>query len=189
MLLLLQALFFAAPVVVGGLVHIAFIKLRLLATLARVPLDAGLQLRGRRLLGDNKTLRGAVVMIAATAVAAWGCSFVGLGSALAVVVEQRDRPLLWGALLGVGYILGELPNSFAKRQLDVAPGAPAPGGLRLFFWLLDQIDCLLGVIVVCALVGLPVPLPVAAMLLGVTLVLHPLIAGVMVLLGLKTRVG
>ncbi|MDP2343010.1 MAG: CDP-archaeol synthase [Deltaproteobacteria bacterium] len=189
-LFLLQALFFAAPVVVGGLVHIAVIKLRLLAPLARVPLDGGLSLRGRRLFGDNKTLRGALVMITATALACWGFSFVGLGSALPVVVEQRDQPLWWGALLGTGYILGELPNSFLKRQLDTAPGAPAPAGApRVFFWVLDQIDCLIGVAVVVAVAGHPLPWSIVATLLGVTLVLHPLLAGLMVLLGLKSRVG
>jgi hypothetical protein len=155
-----------------------------------VPLDGGLSLRGRRIFGANKTLRGALVMIAATAFASWVFSFVGLGSALAVVVEQRDRPLFWGVLLGVGYILGELPNSFLKRQLDVAPGAPAPRGVpRFLFWMLDQIDCLLGVAVVVAVAGHPLPWSILATLLGVTLVLHPSIAGLMVMLGLKTRVG
>ena len=32
-----------------------------------------------------------------------------------------------GLLLGTGYIVGELPNSFAKRQLAIAPGAPGQG--------------------------------------------------------------
>lgn len=184
---LIGALVSALPVVLGGLVHIAFIKRRWLSSLAKRPLDGGLTVRGRRVFGDNKTVRGALVMIAATAVAAAVCAgFVGDH---AVVVEQTASPWWWGTLLGVGYILGELPNSFLKRQLDIAPGAPAPRGTRALFWVLDQIDCLLGIVVVTAVAGAPLPVPVALMLIGVALVVHPTLAALMVLLGLKTRVG
>src|SRR5207247_7262960 len=62
---IVQAVWLALPVILGGVVHIAIIKLDLLPALARVPLDGGMSLRGRRVLGDHKTVRGAATMIAA----------------------------------------------------------------------------------------------------------------------------
>jgi len=38
-------------------------------------------------------------------------------------LRARIHALAWGLLRGTGYIVGELPNSFAKRQLGIAPGA------------------------------------------------------------------
>ena len=75
-----------------------------------------------RLFGDNKTLRGALVMAGGTTVAA-----------IALTRRRwfRDRlpgelreapPALYGALLGAGVVLGELPNSFVKRRLGIASG-------------------------------------------------------------------
>ncbi len=187
---LLQALVMALPVVVGGLVHVAVIKLGWFPSLAAIPLDGGRSWRGRRLFGANKTVRGVVVMVVATALAAWACSH--LGAVLPVLPVQHEEPLWWGALLGAGYILGELPNSAAKRQLDIEPGA-APTtmhpGLRSLFWLVDQVDFLAGIVVVVAVAGHPLPGPIIGALVGVALVVHPLVAALMVALGLKSRVG
>ena len=49
-----------------------------------------------------------------------------------------------GFALGAAAMLSELPNSFLKRQLDIAPGAPGGGSASVFFYLLDQVDLLLG---------------------------------------------
>ena len=56
-----QVLWLALPVILGGAVHIAVIKLDWLGALARLPLDGGATFRGRRLLGAHKTVRGAVL--------------------------------------------------------------------------------------------------------------------------------
>jgi hypothetical protein len=175
------ALQFALPVIAAGLIHVAVMRANLWPALARVPLDGGLRLRGRRLFGDNKTLRGLVVMpLASGAVAAALAAWAGKGSWL--------HALLFGAALGAGYVIGELPNSFVKRQLDVAPGAAAAGRWQVPFWFIDQVDSLLGVLLAARLFG-PLPEGVVFWLLVVTLVVHPLFAGLMVLLGLKRRVG
>jgi hypothetical protein len=54
-------------------------------------------------------------------------------------------PLLWGALVGLGVVVGELPNSFLKRRLDIAPGTQrrSAGGIALI--VLDQGDLVPGV--------------------------------------------
>lgn len=189
--LLAAALWITAPVMLGGLTHVFVIKLRLLKPLAAVRLDLGMTWRGQPLFGENKTLRGAIVMIGATA------GFVLLQAALAsrwsgardlMPPGQRNHPLLWGLLAGAGYIAGELPNSFVKRRLGVAAGATAGGGLGAVLWAVDQVDSLAGVLVFL----LPLwtaPLPVVLALFAVALVLHPLVAFIMLCLGLKTRVG
>jgi CDP-archaeol synthase len=186
-----RALWLALPVVLGGLTHVLVIRAGLLARLA-LPLDGGLTLRGRRLFGDNKTVRGALVMIAATA----GWTALQWLLHLSGAVPWSWHPIdpaqvsLWqvGPLMGAGYILGELPNSTAKRQLDIAPGAAPGGALRAVFWVVDQVDSFAGVVALLCLVWRP-PLAVVAWLFAICLVIHPAVAGIMVLLGLKSRVG
>lgn len=122
-----------------------------------IPIDGGHRLRGRRLLGDNKTLRGFMVVVPVA-----GLSFAVLG-----IVAARSQNLvdagLWdlsglqfaalGLLAGIGYMAGELPNSFAKRQLDIAPGGRAPTkGLSVVFHLADRLDSILGSLIAMSLI-------------------------------------
>lgn len=55
--------------------------------------------------------------------------------------------LAWGILLGTGYIAGELPNSFIKRQLKIESGETTQGGLGKLFQFVDQVDSFFGVVV------------------------------------------
>ena len=191
--MLLRSLWLALPVILGGAIHIAVLRGGLFPTLARLPLDLGLRLRGRRLFGANKTWRGALIMIGGTAL----CSVVQAQVALHADWARRlvlaefslEHPILWGLLLGSGYIGGELPNSLLKRQLGIGPGeAAASPGLRRLFWLIDQADSLAGVLLGMCVVYVP-PLSVVASLTLITLLVHPAMALVMVGLGLKDRVG
>jgi len=192
MALLRHALWLALPVILGGAVHVAVIKLDWLHALACLPLDGGATFRGRRLLGAHKTVRGAVTMVGATTLfvlgQAWLIRHYAWARAASPVDFDRVHPLLWGMLLGGGYILGELPNSFAKRQLGVPPGERAPGGLGALFWLTDQVDSLLGVLACMYLAWAP-PLAVGALLGAIALIVHPAMALVMVRLDVKQRVG
>jgi len=189
---LAQALWLAVPIVLAGAVHVLVIARGWLAPLARLPLDAGISLGDRRLLGANKTVRGALTMIAATIATVWlqvalfrRCAF---DDALWLVDLDRVSPLGWGALLGVGYVAGELPNSFCKRRFGIAPGA-APAGTRArLCWTADQLDSVIGILVCMSFASVP-PAPTAVLLLALGLGLHPLMALLMVKLGLKQRVG
>jgi len=187
-----QVLWLALPVILGGAVHVAAIKLDWLGALARLPLDGGATFRGCRLLGAHKTVRGAVTMVGATTMFALTQASLfhryGWAHAASLVDFDRVHPVLWGVLLGGGYIGGELPNSFVKRRLRVQPGERAAGALGALFWLADQVDSLLGVLACMCLVWVP-PAAVAAGLAALTLVAHPAMALVMVGLGLKRRVG
>ena len=150
------------------------------------PLDGGRTFRGRRLLGDNKTARGFVVMIPAT-----GLAF------LLLALGQSSVPGLWaltateylalGILAGAGCMLGELPNSFIKRQLGIAPGCAAAGPLaRPIFFVIDRFDSTLGVLTALIFV-VPVPPATAAYVLLMGAVLHAALSVATFRLGGKER--
>ena len=121
------------PALGGALAHAPVLRYDLLPRLKR-PLD-----RGSGLFGDNKTWRGALMMSGGTLAATAALTrFDWFRRRLPA--ELRDAPpLAYGALLGAGVVLGELPNSFLKRRLGIAPGAS--GGLVLS--VLDQGDFVL----------------------------------------------
>ncbi len=189
---LLQATWLALPVVFGGLTHVLVLKRNWFAALARVPVDGGLNVRGRRLFGCNKTWRGVITMCGATVV--WTVVFDAVetqlfpGSGLRVVDPTVLGSTALGLLLGSGYVLGELPNSFIKRQLDIFPGMTASGRWANLSWLIDQIDSALGVLILLSFVAAP-GVTVWAAVLGLTLFVHPAVSAVMVVLGIKSRVG
>ena len=190
MTLLLQLLWLAVPVIVSGLVHLAVLKLDLMPALRRMPIDGGVTFRGRRLFGDNKTWRGAVVTITTMTVTAWALAKIhACCFALPTLVPFAEtHPVAWGLLLGTGYILGELPNSFVKRQIGIGPGASGTGFTGRLFWVVDQLDSLAGMLLLAWPVWHP-PLSLVALLVAIMLVAHPLGAWVMVLFGLKDRIG
>ena len=108
--------------------HAPVLRFDLLKPLKQ-PIDGG-----RGWFGANKTWRGALVM------------FTGVVLATGVVWELmpdelQDEPWpLVGALIGLGTVAGELPNSYLKRRLGIAPGERrlTPGGVTLIVY--DQAD-------------------------------------------------
>jgi len=185
------ALWVIVPVFLAGLTHVMIIKLQLFRPLANVPLDLGASVGGVRVFGANKTLRGALWMTGATALLAW-VQLRAAGSlpwaARLAPSFQRAHPAAWGALAGAGYVAGELPNSFLKRRLGIAAGAAGRGALLSLFWVVDQVDSVVGVLLFLLPVWHPAGAVVAALFL-LTLVVHPLVALVMYTLGLKARIG
>jgi CDP-2,3-bis-(O-geranylgeranyl)-sn-glycerol synthase len=155
-----------------------------------VPIDGGRTWRGRRLFGDNKTLRGFVVMVPATA-----ASFALVAAAWPGAAAGALWPLSLagyaslGAWAGVGFMAGELPNSFIKRQLDIAPGAPARGRwLHPLFAMIDRCDSVVGAMAFLA-GAVPVPLLCWAVVALVGPVLHGCFSAVVFGLGGKARLG
>jgi hypothetical protein len=140
----MSALWLFLAVLGAPLLHAPVLRWDLLPSLKR-PLDGGATLGGRRLLGDNKTWRGALCMTAGVVVATvvlwqWGWWRDQLPDAI-----DDSAPLLVGLLIGLGTVGGELPNSFLKRRLDIAPGQRrhSAGGVALA--VLDQGDLVLGI--------------------------------------------
>lgn len=190
------ALWLAAPATVACVLHMVVVRRGIVAGLA-VPLDGGRTFRGRPVLGANKTWRGVVVVVAGTAIlgalqggllGAWadrlGLGLVDYRTASLGAVAPGPLALASGyalvnAALGAAYVVGELPNSFLKRQLDVAPGARPAGRWRALFFVLDQCDSASAAMAVCALAFAlpwrdvaPATLTLAGLHAGVTTLLH-----------------
>jgi hypothetical protein len=150
------------------------------------PLDGGARLRGRRVFGANKTVRGFVVMVPAAAAA-----FALLRAAAPHSLDLWDFPpatyALLGALAALGFMVGELPNSFIKRQLDIAPGgAPLNTAATILQFVVDRLDSGVGMLLALAL-AVPVPWTTWMVVLLAGPVIHWSFSLVMFRLGLKAR--
>jgi hypothetical protein len=64
-------------------------------------------------------------------------------SVLDVCRHYRLSPWIVGSSMGASYCLAELPNSFVKRRLGIAPGAGSPHAGPIQY-LADQADSVLG---------------------------------------------
>jgi len=183
------AAFLVAAFMLAGVWQTAWLALPTSQRFA-IPLDGGRTFRGRRLFGANKTLRGFLMMVPAT-----GISFAVLAGVLGGSPSgltglwprtSADYGLL-GMWAGFGFMLGELPNSFVKRQLGIAPGHAANGvGTRPLFTILDRVDSILGMLLVLAIV-VPVPWLTWVYVLIVGPLLHFSFSLVLFQLGGKAR--
>ena len=172
-----------SPLFLGLILHGFCIRFGWLARLAK-PIDRGVVFRGHRLFGPNKTYRGLAA--------------VGVGSALGYTLQGlspelqppglRHFPLihlsLFGLALGTASMLSELPNSFLKRQLGIAAGAPGRGFLAPLFYILDQVDLLVGAWLVAWPWVSPTWTRVLASVLFV-LVVHQALSALGALLGMR----
>ncbi len=153
------------PAIIGGVLHSLAIRADVLAALA-IPIR-------RRWFGANKTWRGLIVMPV-------GCL---LGEYVTIAIEHVLPPdirtglqglspvmlIVCGLCLGWGYTLFELPNSWLKRRLGIAEGMLADDSwLRAGFLLVDQVDSVIGCLVVCRIfLGFGWLVLLMAMLLGI----------------------
>ena len=137
-------LIFSIPFVCAGTCNMIFTKSRILHKL-RIPMDNGMVLNGKPLFGSNKTWKGFLGMIVFTVLWLVVCNtFLDL-------YFKTENMWIFGAALGLGYVLMELPNSLIKRQLNIDPGKTQSYGVGLLFQLIDQLDSVVGCVVVIAL--------------------------------------
>lgn len=174
--------------IVPGIAQTVFLKSEASARFGW-PLDGGRTFRGRPVLGPNKTARGFVVMVPVTTL-----TFFGLGAlAQAGVFGEGVWSLSvaqWGGLGFAavwGYTLGELPNSFVKRQLGVDAGeAPKhPLGRRAAF-VVDQIDSIVAALLVITCL-VPTGWLYWAACLGLGALAHFLFNVLLYMIGVKER--
>ena len=118
------------------------------------PLDRRACLFDHRVFGDNKTFRGVIAGTAGT-----GLSMVVQGRLLHALPRARDLEFvdysslpLWriGLMLGLVRMLGELPNSFVKRQFDISTGQSGDGPWASVWTAIDYVDYLPGAWLVLA---------------------------------------
>lgn len=182
--------FLLAAFSLAGLVQTAWLRSRAANRFA-IPLDYGATFRGRRVFGANKTWKGLVVMIPAVGLAFWGLAtgleLVRPGALATLWPLSPAGYFLLGCWAGCWFMLGELPNSFIKRQLDIAPGTPPKSVTgRIVCFLVDQTDSVLAALVALALfVQVPWPACVGILLAGP--LVHWLFNVLLMLLGVKKK--
>jgi dolichol kinase len=186
-MLVAQALYLTAPVVIAGVVHGFVIRKRLLPGLVR-PLDGGRTFRGRPVFGRNKTWRGLVVMsLVSTLIVLTQrlLSFHDAFRSVSVVDYRAASTFALGLALGLGYSLAELPNSFLKRRLGIEPGRRARrrGALQ---YVVDQGDSAAGVVLALLLFVSDPSILVCVFVCG--LALHAFADSLFYVFGVKQRV-
>ena len=142
------------PVILAGVFNMLFLKIPFLKSYCR-PIDGGKNwIDGKRIFGDSKSVLGfwLMTLLGGFMELFWGLLLKGLGetkrSLLYLYFENAPGfNFLIGMLFGFLYMLFELPNSFIKRRLSVSASAQGDRrrGLKLIFFILDQIDSMLGI--------------------------------------------
>ncbi len=161
------------------------------ATRFRQPIDGGKTYRSKRIFGDNKTWKGFVAMVPAA-----GLSFAILRTLFAILPANVLAGLwelsileygLLGCLVGFGFMIGELPNSFIKRQLDIPPGeAPLKSRTRSICFVVDRFDSIIGGMLVLSLV-VPVPFATWCCIILIGPIIHFGFSMLLFQLGVKAR--
>lgn len=144
------------PIILASTFSTSLLKLPVLRRL-RTPIDGGLNMSdGRRIFGDNKSWIGAAVLICLAIILT---VFWGLVNSLNPAVQAHNwlysvhsntftYNMVAGALLGLAYIVAELPNSFMKRRLRIAPGAVLSGMRGIPNIIIDHTDSVIGAAIV-----------------------------------------
>lgn len=181
----LQVLYLYAPLIPALSLAALVMRFDLLASLRR-PIDGGRTFRGHRILGDSKTWRGVVVSMigCVTGAAVQQYALGEVEGAWKLVDYSSVHILPFGLAMGAGVMLGELPNSFVKRQLGIAPGKAARGPLAAVFYVWDQVDFLTTTWPLLAFWVRPT-LRLIATSIVLSLTIHPVIALIGYLIGAR----
>jgi len=175
---------------VAGTLHVLWLKSNMAGRFFQ-PVDFGLTFRNRRLFGENKRLCGFMVLPPATAAtfvllyAVAQALFPAIAEALWALSTVQQAGL--GFAFGLAFMAAELPNSFIKRQLDIAPGETSKQPrLRTIIMLVDRFDSVLGVLLVASLL---VHISVATWMLVLIAgpAIHALFSIAMYAIGIKVR--
>ncbi len=140
------------PVILGGVANMLFCKSSFYKR-HNMPIDLGIRLKdGKRIFGDNKTITGFFSMIGFCMLFQVLCGFLGISGDIGAIARGSVIfDLYIGFLLGLSYMLCELPNSFIKRRLGITPGKTE----NAVFFVIDQIDSVFGVaFIICMFSGL-----------------------------------
>jgi hypothetical protein len=121
------------PLIISGVLHMIVVRYDILSYL-KTPIHL-------KTFGTNKTWRGMIIVPVLTAFAmqltVWQEQWLK--------TEYFNQANGWfiGFMAGLGYVLAELPNSWMKRKLNIAPGQLASKH-AWFFAIIDQADSALG---------------------------------------------
>jgi len=186
------AVFIITAFVLSGVAHVVWLRSAASMRLA-FPVDCGISFRGKRLFGDHKMLRGFVMMIPATGAAFWllfvifQTAFPNLASRLWTFAPREYAVLgLWA---GFGFMAGELPNSFMKRRLDIAPGTiPLQSSVRYICLIADRVDSILGMLLALSVIVV-VPALTWIYVISFGAAIHWSFSAMLFVLGVKQRIA
>jgi CDP-diacylglycerol--serine O-phosphatidyltransferase len=134
---MLEAAFFVLPILLAGLFHhLIVIRYNLFAFLAK-PIDNDARFLGKPIFGRQKTWRGLLVVPVLSAIFSLLIGYF-------IQLPSETHPMLFGFLTGLGYAVAELPNSFLKRRMEVTSGGVVLFSSHPVFYVLDQVDSVLG---------------------------------------------
>jgi CDP-2,3-bis-(O-geranylgeranyl)-sn-glycerol synthase len=184
------AVFLLIAMSIAGAAHVIWVRWARTGLLL-TPVDLGHSFRGRRIFGDNKRLRGFIVLplVAAGTFAIVAANLHRLPPSLTDGLWQLStlQSAGIGLAAGLAFMLAELPNSFVKRRLGIAPGqVPGKGWSRAACLLLDRFDSALGVLVVVSVLA-PVPAMTWLWVLLIGPGLHALFSALLFRIGVKER--
>lgn len=122
-----KAIIALMPSIIGPILCMILLKTKFLISLDK-PIDNKKCLKdGKRIFGDNKTLRGFFIYIISSIIISilWGimCKNIEyLNNNNLLYINNQNTiffNLIIGLSYGIAYPLFELPNSFIKRRLDI----------------------------------------------------------------------
>ena len=166
----LHILIVILPLLLSNVIHIIAVKQNLLSGFAQ-PISV-------KLFGKNKTWRAFLMLPFLNALFLWGVNAIG--------GFELSNSLLLGFILGLTYLIFELPNSLIKRRLGINPGSK---GQRYSFLvtLMDKMDSVFGVTLVYFLMGY-LPFISAVYLFLLAFFTHFLISYLLVQLRIKKTI-
>lgn len=140
------------PLILAGIANMIFTKTKLYH-MHKSPIDGGKVLAdGKRMFGNHKTWIGffsmIVFCICFQLIFGYFCNIMDMNQHCDIYIVSPNTicfNLFFGGLTGLVYMLSELPNSFIKRRLGIEDGQTAKGIKGGLFFIIDQIDSLIGV--------------------------------------------
>ncbi len=142
-------------VILGGILNMLFVKTNFYKKY-KYPIDCNRKFRdGKRIFGDNKTWIGIVSMIVCCILSqvfiGFICNAFNINNHNQIYRFYENKVgvnVLTGFLFGFMYMLFELPNSFIKRRLGIECGKTNTNIIGKLFFVIDQIDSLIGVMLI-----------------------------------------
>jgi CDP-diglyceride synthetase len=160
---------FMLPLIIGNVLHMLVVKADYFRGIA-YPLSI-------HLFGAGKTYR-------AFAVLPLVCALSSLAICSLTTSESGGlRSFFVGFILGLAYLIGELPNSFIKRRLGISSGMHHPR-YKLVQYIIDKSDSLLATCLVYFLIT-EISAGMTCILFGVSFSIHVVFSWLLVQVRIK----
>lgn len=134
--LIIEALWFIFPAYLANSAPVDVSQIKILKKYGK-PIDGGKTWRGKRVLGDGKTWRGLYAGIIAGTLTG-GLELLLYPNIARTLPNLPEMTLSLAFIISLGALIGDMIESFFKRQINLQSGAPLP--------LFDQLDFVFGAV-------------------------------------------